>query len=853
MRNIFAATFMATSALAFNGALGGLAPAEAQTDDRYAGTIRSIVVEGNKRIESRTVQSYLLLEPGDTFDANRIELSLKTLFATNLFADVTIERDGENLVVTVVENPIINRVIFEGNRALKEDKLKEEIQAEPRGIFTAARVQADVQRILELYRRAGRFAAKVEPQYKPLKDARVDLIFEITEGPVTGIRSINFIGNEAYSDSRLRSEIATRQSRFWRFFSSRDNYDSGQLEYDRDEVRKFYQNNGYYDFRVTSAVADLTPDQKDFYITMTVDEGRQYNFGDVKVETALAKLNADALLSAVPFRDGDLYRGNQIEDTIDALTYAAGIAGYAFVDIRPQLEANPDTGKVDVTFAVDEGPRVYIDRIDIVGNTQTLDRVVRRELRLAEGDAFNRVLLDRSKNRVKALGYFKEVEIVEEPTEDPDRTNVKVTVEEQQTGELTFSAGFSSTDNYLFDFSATQRNLRGRGQSATARVSLSDRQQIVDFRFTEPRFMDRNLVAGIDLFATKQDFEEFSGFVSETIGGGLRVGFPLTETMQLGLNYRLEQNDVQITDFDILIGSDGAQAQRLIQVTGGDTPADNTDDTFRLAGVTDVDASLGERVVDICDPTYLFRDSICRSERSDLASILGYNFFWDRTNDPIRPTRGFDVNLSQDVAGLGGDVKYLRSESSATFYRGLWKDVTASFKLQGGYVFPLENGQGIRINNRFFRGGNSFRGFDVAGLGPREVLRVTDPTTGEVIETRSLNSLGGNAYYQGTFEVTLPNFLPEEYGIKSSLFVDAGSLGSLRGPDRSPTINITDPQTGLPAIRVTEDELELRAAAGLSVFWDSPFGPIRFDFSQILREEEYDRTEAFRFSTNTRF
>ncbi len=376
MRKFLAATFMATSVFALSGVVGDAGSAQAQEDNRYGGTIRSIVVEGNKRIEARTVQSYLLLEPGDSFDPNRIDLSLKTLFATNLFADVSIDRRGDDLVVRVVENPIINRVIFEGNKALKEDKLKEEIQAEPRGIFTAARVQSDVQRILELYRQSGRFAAKVEPQYKPLEQNRVDLIFQITEGPVTGVRSINFIGNEAYSDSRLRSEIVTKQSRFWRFFSSNDNYDPGRLEYDRDQLRQFYQNNGYYDFRVTSAVAELTPDQKDFYITMTVDEGRQYDFGEVKVETALEKLNADALRAAVPIQEGALFRGDLIETTIDSLTYAAGIAGYAFVDIRPQLDVNPETGRIDVTFVVDEGPRVYIDRINIVGNTQTLDRVI---------------------------------------------------------------------------------------------------------------------------------------------------------------------------------------------------------------------------------------------------------------------------------------------------------------------------------------------------------------------------------------------------------------------------------------------------------------------------------------------
>jgi len=853
MRKFLAATFMATSVFTFVALPGLTNTAEAQEDNRYGGTIRSILVEGNQRIEARTVQSYLLVEPGDPFDAERIDLSLKTLFATNLFADVSIDRNGDDLLVRVVENPIINRVIFEGNRALKDDKFKEEIQAAPRGIFTAARVQADVQRILELYRQSGRFSAKVEPQYKPLEQNRVDLVFEITEGPVTGVRSINFIGNKDYSDSRLRSEIVTRQSRLWRFFSANDNYDPGRLEYDREKLREFYQNNGYYDFRVTSAVAELTPDQKDFYITMTIDEGRQYDFGVVKVETALEKLNANALRAAVPIKEGDLFKGNLIETTIDTLTYAAGIAGYAFVDIRPQLDVNPDTGRIDVTFAVDEGPRVYIERINIVGNTQTLDRVIRRELRISEGDAFNRILLDRSKNRVRSLGYFKDVEIVETPGDGPDKSIVDVKVTEQPTGELSFAAGFSSVDSYLFDLSASQRNLRGRGQSVVARVSTSSRQQVVDLRFTEPRFLDRNLSAGVDVFATKQDFKDYGSYTAETIGAGLRVGFPLTERMQLGLSYKLQSDNVEIPDFDILLDTTTRfTSTRTIQISGADTPGDTSDDLYRSARPSD-GAVAGELIVDQCDTLYLLRDSNCRSERNEISSIVGYSFFWDRTNDPIQPTRGFDFRFSQEAAGLGGDVKYLRSETSASMYRGIWRDVIASARLSAGYVFPLENGQGIRINNRFFRGGSTFRGFDVAGLGPREVVRVFDPATGEIVATRRLNSQGGNTYYQGTFELSMPSIFPEEYGIKSALFADVGGLGTLRGPDISPTVYFTDPETGLPAVRVTKDATSLRASAGLSVFWDSPFGPIRFDFSQILRREDYDRTETFRFSTSTRF
>ncbi|MEL8056571.1 MAG: outer membrane protein assembly factor BamA, partial [Pseudomonadota bacterium] len=478
MRNVFAAALMASSGFAM---LAGLSAPMAEAQQGEA--IRSVIVEGNQRIDDRTVQSYLLVEPGDAFDADRIDLSLKTLFATGLFADASFEKAGPDLIVRVVENPIINRVLFEGNSNLDDDKLREEVQAAPRGIFTAARVQADVQRILELYRQSGRFSATVEPEYKPLEQNRVDLVFVITEGPVTGVRAINFIGNEEFSDRRLRSEVVTKQSRWWRFFSSNDNYDPGRLDFDRELLRQFYQNRGYYDFRVISAVADLTPDREDFYITYTIEEGEQYTFGEVKVETELDKLNEDLLLRIVPFQDGDLFRGDAIEDTIDSLTFAAGIAGYAFVDITPRLEADPDTNKVNVTFAIDEGPRVYVERINIIGNTRTLDRIVRRELRVVEGDAFNRVLLDRSRNRVRALGFFKEVEITERQGSKPDRTIVDLTVEEQPTGELAFSAGFSSVDAFLIDLSVSERNLRGRGQTAVARVSASDRQQLVDLRF----------------------------------------------------------------------------------------------------------------------------------------------------------------------------------------------------------------------------------------------------------------------------------------------------------------------------------------------------------------------------------
>ncbi|MAK59487.1 MAG: outer membrane protein assembly factor BamA [Ponticaulis sp.] len=848
MRSVFA------SALAFSTILSSasvsaalLAPAavaqQSQTD-----AIRRVVVTGNERIEARTIESYLLLEAGQPFDPQRVDLSLKTLFATGLFADVVIARDDYDLVVEVVENPIINQVLFEGNRAVDDDKLREEIQAEPRGVFTAARVQADVQRILEVYRRAGRFSVNVTPQYKPLNQNRVDLIFEISEGPVTGVRSINFIGNEEFKDSRLRSEIVTRQSRLWRFFSSNDNYDPDRLEYDRELLRQFYANQGYADFRVVSAVAELTPDQEDFYITFTVDEGEKYDFGEISVETALDKLDNDALKALLPIREGTQFRGDLIESSVDTLTFAAGVAGYAFVDVRPRVERDPETRKVNITFAMDEGPRVYIERINIVGNTRTLDRVIRRELRISEGDAFNRVLLDQSRNRIRRLGFFEEVEIEENPGSLPDRTVVDIAVTEQPTGEVSFAAGFSSVDSFLLDLNLTERNYRGRGQFVRGSIQTSSRQQTVDLRFTEPRFLDRELVAGVDLFSTRTDFLDIADYEAQSIGASGRLGFPLTERSQLSLRYTLRQDDVEVRDRNIVIDANG----RIVR---------DPNFPFFAVSVEPIPANVptGGAIVDQCAIENLDRLSLCRQERRDLSSIVGYSLSWDRRNDPIRPTRGFEVGFSQEAAGLGGDVFYLKTEAVGTIYRGIWRDIIGSLRLSAGYVSAF-NDDDLRINNRFFKGGNSFRGFDVAGLGPRDVIYDYD-LDGNITKVRrasNQSSLGGKLYAIGTAELSVPNFLPEEYGIKTSLFTEFGTVGLLDEEDKSPVqiASVTDPATGQVSgyqLLRTEDETSLRAAAGVSIFWDSPFGPIRFDFSHILAKEEYDRTESFRFSTSTQF
>lgn len=752
------------------------------------GAIERINVVGAERIETATVLSYLPLQVGDTVDSAKIDLALKALFRTDLFADVRIGFDAGTLTIAVVENPIINRVIFEGNSGLKEDKLRDEVSVRPRGIFTRAKAQSDVQRIVELYRRSGRISATVTPQIIELPQKRVDLIFKIDEGPKSGILSVNVLGNKAFSDSDLRDVIVTKQSRWYRILSSSNsNYDPDRIEYDKEQLRKHYRNRGYYDFRVASAIAELATDKNGFAVTYTLDEGPQYRFGKVAVETELAKLDKNVLRALVPFRSGQIYQDEKIEQATDALTFAAGAAGFAFVDVRPRYTPDREKGVVDVTFDVREGPRVYVDRIDIIGNTRTLDYVIRREMNVAEGDAYNRALVDRSKTQIQGLGFFKNVDITETPSGAPDRTNLQVKVEEQPTGELSFSAGYSSIDKLVLDLGISERNFRGRGEDLRARVSVGSLRKQVDLSFTQPRFMQRDMQAGIDAYYYVYDLTSFSAYKNSSIGSNIRLGFPLSLQSYGSLRYTLRSDKVEI------------------------------------------DSSL-------CDATNpIVSTSLCAQVGTFVTSSIGYGLRLDRRNNLVRPTRGYYAQMNQDFAGLGG-IKYIRTEGEAGWYYGFNADFILSVTGSAGYVAGW-GGDTVRINDRFYKGGDDFRGFEIAGIGPRDLnLGRTD-------------ALGGKIYAISTVELTVPTFLPEQYGIKAALFTDVGTLGKLDSVNKL-KLDETGAIVRDPLIR---DNLGLRASAGVSVFWRSPMGPIRLDFSRVLRKESYDRTELFRFSTSTRF
>lgn len=730
------------------------------------GTVRDIRVEGIQRIEASTVRSYLAVQPGDSFDPDRIDNSLKALFNTGLFADVSLRREGDVLVVTVAENPIINRIAFEGNRRIEKDNLEKEIQLRPRVVYTRTRVQSDVQRIQDIYRRQGRFAATVEPKIVQLDQNRVDLIFEINEGVRTGVRGITFVGNEKFSDGTLRESIQTKETAWWRFLTSDDNYDPDRLNYDRDLLRRFYLKEGYADFRVVSSVAELTPDREAFFITFTIEEGERYKFGKVDIKTTLKQLDPAVLQSILSTREGDWYNAQEVETTINKLTAAVGDLQYAFVDIRPRIARNRETQSVDITYEINEGPRVFVDRIDISGNVRTLDKVVRRELLLSEGDPFSSSKLKRSEQRIRDLGYFERVNITSSESSAPDRSVVNVEVAEQSTGEISIGAGFSTSDGPLADFSIRERNLLGKGQDLRFGATVSGRRQEYDISFTEPYFMERDLSAGVDLFRVRRDYQDESSFNEKNTGLALRLGFPLSENLRQRVYYQLQ--DTRIEEVP-------STASRYVQEQKG----------------------------------------------ARLTSLIGQELTYDRRDSKLTPTEGYFVRLTNDVAGLGGSVRFLRNRLAGGYYLPLGAEnwvVSTTGEL--GYIFGM--GKKVALADRFFMGGDTLRGFSTAGIGPRDVS--TD------------DALGGTRYARASVEMSFPFGLPEEFGLLGHAFTDVGTLGK---------VDINDPNV--------KDNETIRVSVGTGVSWKSPFGPIRLDVALPLRREDYDKKELIRFSFGTRF
>jgi outer membrane protein insertion porin family len=838
-------------------------------------TVRSITVSGNQRLEPETVLSYINLRAGEAFDRDRVDEALRQLYATELFADVQITGlETGNLIVQVRENPVINRIILEGNRRIKDDKILPEIRLAARQIFTRSRARADVARIIELYRRQGRFAASVEPKIVQLDQNRVDVVFEVNEGPRSHVRQINIIGNEAFADNRLISEMSTRRSSPLNFIrGGQDTYDPDRLAFDQSKLRLFYLTQGYADFRVVSAVAELTPDRRDFIVTYVVEEGPRYKFGPVSVESNIRDFSSQSLTTALPMHPGEWYNARQVEDTVTRLNELAGLFGYAFADVQPHFERNRENLTMAVTFNVAEAQRTYVDRININGNTNTADKVIRREFGLVEGDPFNSLAVRRSRDRIQSLGYFQENLEIQQEEVGPDRVALNVNVEERPTGQLQLSAGFSSIERFLLNLSVEQRNFRGLGQQLRAGINYSSYSKSFELGFTEPYLFDRNISIGFDLF--RRDFNSFNylGDTRQTTygetstGGQIRIGVPLTAQMQLALRYGLSLSNITLDQGTYFSDPDGT----------GPLPLQ-------------------------CDPLIAGR-YLCDLIGSRTVSSVGYSLLYSTLDNSIRPRRGFRALLQQDFAGVLGDVRYLRTRLSAARYWTWRGGFIFSASAEGGAIVPFEEGSTgvdpIRLPDRFTLGSPQIRGFDIRGVGPRVIRRPyalnadgtpTLDTGGNFTFITDKNqvrdeAIGGRFYYLAHLELEIPmGESIRQLGIRPSAFLDVGALWNVRQPtllDIQPgsaqTLNqcqatdgtisslpagTPDCPTGTTLFRFGTspfreffygDTPRPRVSIGIGINWNSPFGPFRIDIAKALVKAEGDDTRLFTFNVGTAF
>ena len=754
------------------------------TSQAYAETIAQITIQGNQRVEAETVFSYLQFSRGDEFDPEKIDESIKVLFQTGLFSDVQMFQRGSTLVIKLQENPLINQVNFEGNSKIDDAALAKEVEVRERMIFTKARVQSDTQRVLALYQKTGYYNVRVAPKLIRLPENRVNLVFEITEGSETTVKTISFTGNEAFSDSALRSIIGTEEHSWWNFFQRNDTYDPDRLEYDKELLRRHYLRHGFADFNIISAEAQLSPNGDYFEIAFTVAEGPHYKIADVAVNIGNTNLDPEKLKEVIKTGVGDDYNATKVERTAENLTLEASRQGFVFAKVEPKVDRNVGQGTLNISYNIVEGRRAYVEQIIIEGNTRTLDEVIRRELLIYEGDAFNRTLIERARRRLTALDFFEKIEFQEEEGSAPDKINLIVLVTEKSTGKISFSVGYSSTEQVVGSVELTERNLLGRGQYVKLNTTLSFKRQQVDFSFTEPYFMGMPISAGIDLFATKTQSTSTSDYESSNIGGALRTGFKLDEFSTIGLKYTLAYRDV--------------------------------------GGIDESSSS----------------PAIIAQEGSSLKSSVGASYTWDDLDNPTRPTLGFRGQLESEIAGLGGDAYFGRLEAHGWYFIPLYEE-SIVLKLEGnaGHIEAF-NGTDVPLQDRFFKGADTFRGFAQSGVGPRQVGNDGDT-----------DAIGAQSYAIGTAELTFPVGMPEAWGIEGAAFSD---FGTVFGTPEDSIASGTGDCSGSHDCTVF-DTMDFRASVGAGLIWQSPFGPLRFELAYPVLKAKYEEEEWFRFSIGTRF
>jgi outer membrane protein insertion porin family len=783
----------------------------------------SIVVEGNRRVEAETIRSYFRVNPGERLDSYRIDQALKALYATGLFQDVRISHSGPRLIVTVVENPVINRVAFEGNSKLKDDQLQNEVQSKTRGTLSRPTVQADVQRIVEVYRRNGRFDVRVEPKIIELPNNRVDLVFEVKEGEKTGVRKIIFVGNKAYGDQRIKDEIKTSETTwFWplAFLQSADIYDGDRIEADRDLIRRFYLKHGYADVRVVSAVSVYDPEKKGFIVTFTIDEGARYKFGKFDIQSNVPMVDPRTLYGRLRAGSGDVYNAEAVEKSVENLSIEVARRGYPFAVVRPRGDRDLATHTISVVFTVEDGPRVYIERINVRGNTRTRDYVIRREFDVGEGDAYNRALIDRAERRLKNLNYFKNVKITNEPGSAPDRIVLNVDVEEIPTGEFSIAGGYSTASGWMAELTIAERNLLGQGQFARLGLQYGQYARGFELSFAEPFFLGQRLGVGLDLYYKETLATNYVSYNSTTMGIGTRAGFALSEELSFQARYNVysqkitlpyQYNNCQYSPNALINGGLGVnQMSESLRTDGGNCYSDG-------------ESSLAVR-------KELAAGAV-------LVSMLGYSVAYNTLDNNRNPTAGLYAEFKQDFAGVGGDVNFVRSTVDTRSYYEVFSDVVSVLHLQGGHIAGWGN-KDLRMLDHFQMGPNLVRGFAPSGIGPRDLTSMAVNGVGD--------ALGGSMYWGASLEAQAPfSFLPKDAGLKGAVFVDAGSLWNYKGPT---FWNVTG-----ETLQPGPDSGAIRASVGVGLIWNSPFGPLRFDYSFPLSKQGYDQVQAFRFGGGTKF
>jgi outer membrane protein insertion porin family len=806
------------------GMVLSIAPAVLPAGSAYAQTAANIVVEGNRRVEASTIRSYFKPGPDGRIGPFQIDEAYKALIATGLFEDVRIQVAGGRIIVTVIENPVINRIAFEGNRQVKDEQLKLEIQSKERGTLSRAVVQSDVHRIVEVYRRSGRYDVRVNPVIIELPNSRVDLVFEIAEGAKTNVKRIEFIGNRAYSSYRLKEVIKTAETGLLSFLQTGNIYDADRVEADRELLRRFYLKRGYIDVRIVAVTTEYDPELRGFVIKFAIEEGEQYRVGTVDVRSSVRALDPGLVRSRLRVSAGSVFNTEAVEKTVEDMTIEAARQGFAFVTVRPRADRDSQTRTVNLAFAIEDGARVYIEQINIRGNVRTRDYVLRREFDVAEGDPYNRALIARAERRLKNLAYFKEVRITTEPGSAPDRVIINVIVEEQSTGEFSIAGGYSTADGFMGEVSIGERNLLGMGLYAKAAVQYGQNSSGYTLSFVEPYLLGYRLAWGLDLSSKVQKSSQYTSYETRTTGASTRFGFALREDLGLQLRYSIFQQKVSLP-------------QTLRNCNNLNPDFVNTFPTPQNPGgfVPPPDATQTDCFVD-GEASLAVRRELAQG--AVITSLVGYDISYNTLDNNRNPTSGLLAILKQDFAGVGGDVQYLRTSANVRTYYEVLQDVIGLLHLQGGYITgwgAKNEGSNLRMLDHFQLGPTLVRGFAPSGIGPRDLT----PGTFQ-------DALGGSLYWGASIEFQTPiYFLPKDAGVKFAVFADAGSLWNYVGPTSWSVTNET--------LTLSNNGMFVNSSVGAGILWASPFGPIRFDFAFPLTKQSFDRKQMFRFGGGTTF